>query len=97
MSKKQRFTFSVLLVVALLTPGVILAQPAAPQAAAAPEAQAGAMLFVENAGSRMRPHPVVMRPIMGSGCRSSPKAWARLHISTERSGLQRPDLSGFRR
>ena len=46
----QRFTLSVLLVVALLAPGVILAQPAAPQAAPAPEAQAGSMLFVENAG-----------------------------------------------
>ena len=47
---KQRVTLSVLLVVALLVPGVILAQPAGPQAAPAPPAQAGSMLFVENAG-----------------------------------------------
>ena len=46
----HRVTPSSLLIVALLAPGVILAQPAAPQAAPAPEAQAGAMLFVENAG-----------------------------------------------
>ena len=37
----HRVTLSVLLIVALLAPGVILAQPAAPQAAPAPEAQAG--------------------------------------------------------
>ena len=37
----HRGTLSVLLIVALLAPGVILAQPAAPHAAPAPEAQAG--------------------------------------------------------
>ena len=46
----HRVTLSALLIVALLAPGMILAQPAAPQAAPAPEAQAGSMLFVENAG-----------------------------------------------
>ena len=46
----HRVTFSVFLIVALLAPGIILAQPAAPQAAPAPETQAGSMLFVENAG-----------------------------------------------
>ena len=46
----KRFALAGLLVVALLAPGMILAQPAAPQAAPAPEAQAGSMLFVENAG-----------------------------------------------
>ena len=39
-----------LLVVALLVPGVILAQPAGPQAAAVPSAPTGSTLFVENAG-----------------------------------------------
>ena len=47
---KQRFTLSVLLVVALLVPGVILAQPAGPQTAAVPSAPTGSTLFVENAG-----------------------------------------------
>ena len=47
---KQRFTLSVLLVVALLVPGVILAQPAGPQTAAVPSAPNGSILFVENAG-----------------------------------------------
>ena len=46
----KRFALAGLLIVALLAPGMILAQPAAPQAAPAPEAQAGSMLFVENAG-----------------------------------------------
>ena len=46
----RRVALGALLVVALLAPGLTLAQPAAPQAAPAPEAQAGAMLFVENAG-----------------------------------------------
>ena len=47
---KQRVTFSVLLGLALLVPGVILAQPAGPQAAAVPSAPTGSTLFVENAG-----------------------------------------------
>ncbi len=47
---KQQILLSSLVVVALLAPGVILAQPAAPQAAPTPEPQAGAILFVENAG-----------------------------------------------
>ena len=47
---KQRFTFSVLLVVALLAPGLTLAQPAASSAIATPSASSGSMLIVENAG-----------------------------------------------
>ena len=47
---KQRVTLSVLLVLALLVPGVILAQPAGPQAAAVPSATTGSTLFIENAG-----------------------------------------------
>ena len=47
---KQRFTLSVLLVVALLVPGVILAQPARPQSAADLSAPTGSTLFIENIG-----------------------------------------------
>ena len=47
---KQRVTLSVLLVVVLLVPGVILAQPTGPQSATAPSEPTGSTLFVENAG-----------------------------------------------
>ncbi len=47
---KQRFLLSLLLVVALLVPGVILAQPAAPQTAAPPLAPAGSNVLVEGIG-----------------------------------------------
>ena len=47
---KQRFMLSVLLVLALLVPGVILAQPAAPQVTPVPEPPASSTLFIENAG-----------------------------------------------
>ena len=47
---KQRFTLSFLLVVALLVPGVILAQPAAPQATPVPEPPASSIRFIENTG-----------------------------------------------
>ena len=47
---KQRFTLSFLLVLALLVPGVILAQPAAPQVTPVPEPLGSSALFIENAG-----------------------------------------------
>lgn len=47
---KQQILLTSLVVVALLAPGVILAQPAVPQAAIAPTTQAGSLIFVENAG-----------------------------------------------
>ena len=47
---KQRAVFGVLLIVALLAPSMILAQPVAPQTAVAPAAAAAPFLFVENAG-----------------------------------------------
>ena len=47
---KQRAVLGILLIVALLAPGMTEAEPAAPQAAPAPQAQAGPILFVENAG-----------------------------------------------
>ena len=47
---RQYVTFSVLLVLVLLVPSVILAQPAEPQVAPMPEPPASSTLFVENAG-----------------------------------------------
>ena len=47
---KQRVILSVLLVLALLVPGVILAQPAAPQVTPQPEPPVGSTLFIENTG-----------------------------------------------
>ena len=47
---KQRFMLSLLLVLALLVPGVILAQPAAPQVTPQPEPPVGSTLFIENTG-----------------------------------------------
>ena len=47
---KQRFMLSLLLVLALLVPGVILAQPAAPQVTPVPEPPVAFTLFIENAG-----------------------------------------------
>ena len=47
---KQRFTLSVFLVVALLAPGMTLAQPAAPQGTPVPEPPASSALFIENSG-----------------------------------------------
>lgn len=47
---KQHKVLGFLLIVALLVPGIILAQPALPQAALAHTAPASSILFVENAG-----------------------------------------------
>ena len=47
---QQRAVLGILLIVALLAPSMILAQPVAPQAAVAPVAAADPFLFVENAG-----------------------------------------------
>ena len=47
---KKRQALTALLLVVLLIPGVILAQPAGPQAAAVPSAPTGSTLFIENAG-----------------------------------------------
>ena len=47
---KKRPALTALLLVALLVPGVILAQPAAPQTAAPPPAPAGSIASVESIG-----------------------------------------------
>ena len=84
----SRLTLAVLLIVALLAPGLSLAQSAAPQAAPAPEAQAGSMLFVENAGQ----WPAVARFQVWGGPGTMWLAEDAIWITMAEEG-QRPELS----